>query len=328
MWLTTGNGVAFDEDLKPIPQRKVGGKAFERPAKRHQGPSQVPSPGTSQSPMAPPPVENRPSRQTLKTPWPDVTVGLRHSIVADALVKRGMGVIQASDFIKELQEERKLLSSGMAALFNMRFPILIVEGKAYTTGANAFEAQNQAAVGGSCMVDLQQRFTDLLRSLWSGFQDSEIPFAFSIVAWGPRLDFWVHYATSSSGVWTHYMYTYQACHAYFIDGVPDERGAFDDLDGGRILKTDYRPILRAGATYSTKVTVGRMSAEYWEDDWRRWILKVDSRAMACNSYKLSWRVSCEREWQNTICFFLSRFLQTCTLAKWPRPFLNTLQPCF
>lgn len=101
--------------------------------------------------------------------------------------------LKADDFLKVLQREQKLCSDPMQNFLNVRFPILVIEGKAYATGKTVFEAQNQAAVSGCCMVNLQQQLTDLFEGVFSNPRGGKTPLAFSICTEGPHIEFWVHY---------------------------------------------------------------------------------------------------------------------------------------
>lgn len=45
----------------------------------------------------------------------------------------------------------------------IRFPAMVVEGRAYSTGKQVFEAQNQSIVSGACITNLQQQNSDLAK---------------------------------------------------------------------------------------------------------------------------------------------------------------------
>ena len=77
-------------------------------------------------------------------------------MVASALIKRGLSKYRADDLLKFLQREDKLCSDPTQNFLNVRFPIPVIEGKAYATGKSVFEAENQVAVSGSCIINLQK----------------------------------------------------------------------------------------------------------------------------------------------------------------------------
>ena len=90
---------------------------------------------------------------------------------------------------------------------------MVVEGKAYATGKPVFEAQNQAAVSGSCMTKLQHELADLTKSASRGSYDSKAPLAFSICTEGPHIELWVHYTTLQENVRMYNMNILKTCHA-------------------------------------------------------------------------------------------------------------------
>ncbi|KAI4261468.1 MAG: hypothetical protein L6R42_003331, partial [Xanthoria sp. 1 TBL-2021] len=152
-------------DLKPTIQRQqiwnfdiLGrpnvdvNKAPDHSGKRQQADRPFPSPDTSETSM-PPPVAPRVPGNTaqlqmvcdgaVKTPRPDFTWGFYQSTITDALMERGLSKLQASGFLAALQRERKLCSDPTQHFLDIRFPILVIEGKAYTTGKTLFEAETK-----------------------------------------------------------------------------------------------------------------------------------------------------------------------------------------
>ncbi len=124
----------------------------------------------------------------VKTPRPDCTIGLSHSTLAHALSERGLKTSQADENLRGLQREHILYSDPTENFMNVRFPILVVEGKAYATGKTVFEAENQAAVAGSCMVNLLQQLTEVHdRCVPDSPHTKKAPLAFSLSTWGPLL---------------------------------------------------------------------------------------------------------------------------------------------
>ena len=223
----------WDPSLKPDVQQEVwdldalgqpnneAGDVVDRPNKRQQGERSFPSPDTSQSTMPPPAAPSQSKQDAVKTPRPDFTIGLRHSTIANALIQRGLSKFKADDFLKVLQRERKLYSDPTQNFLNVRFPILVIEGKAYATGKTVFEAQNQAAVSGVCMVNLQQHLTGLFEGVFSNLRGRKTHLAFSICTEGPQIEFWVHYTLSEDNVRSHYMNIFRTCYGSLQGGLED-----------------------------------------------------------------------------------------------------------
>ncbi|KAL9095322.1 MAG: hypothetical protein Q9163_006518 [Psora crenata] len=172
-------------------------------------PSSVPGPDDSRSNVLPLAAISVSRQDAVKTPRPDCTMGLRHSIISRALRERGMSRFIADDFLRFLQSEGKLHSDPTKDFLGLRFPNLVIEGKAYAIGKSAFEAQNQAAVSGACMVNLQQELTDLFRGF---FPNPRPPLAFSICTEGAHIEFWVHYTLKEENVPCHYMSIFRTCY--------------------------------------------------------------------------------------------------------------------
>lgn len=193
----------------------------DRPNKRQQGKQSLPSPDTSHSTMPPPAAPSQFKQDAVKTPRPDFTIGLDHSKISDALMERGLSEPKADKFLKVLQRERKLCSDPTQNFVNVRFPILVIEGKAYATGKTVFEAQNQAAVSGSCMVNLQQQLTDLFEGTFFNIEGGKTHLAFSICTEGPQIEFWVHYTLSKDNTRSHYMNIFRTCYGSFHGGLED-----------------------------------------------------------------------------------------------------------
>ena len=194
---------------------------FDRPNKRQQGERSFPSPDTSRSMMPPPAAPSPFKRDAVKTPRPDFTIGLRHSTISNALMKRGLSTSKAKDFLKSLQREQKLFSDPTQNFLNVRFPVLVIEGKAYATGKTVFEAQNQAVVSGSSMVNLRQQLIDLFEGVFPDLKGEDIPLAFSICTEGPHIEFWVHYTLLEDNVRSHYMNIFKTCYGSLQAGLED-----------------------------------------------------------------------------------------------------------
>ena len=90
---------------------------------------------------------------------------------------------------------------------------MVVEGKSYTTGKTMYEAQNQAAVSGSCMLNLRHQLADLTGRLSPGSHQRKEPLAFAICTEGPIIELWVHYTTSVQGARFYNSNLLRICHA-------------------------------------------------------------------------------------------------------------------
>lgn len=56
--------------------------------------------------------------------------------------------------MKDLQQNQDLYSSPTQPALLIHFPSMVVGGMSYAIGKTMYEAQNQAAVSGSCMLNL------------------------------------------------------------------------------------------------------------------------------------------------------------------------------
>ena len=173
-------------------------------------------------PPLPPPKQDI---SIVKTPRPDITIGLRDRTVIEKLKAKGLRALQASDFLKALQNQQELCSNPLQPVYPMRFPPLVVEGKSYSTGRPVFEAQNQAAVSGSCMINLQHKLAEITKRTSPGSSQSKEPLAFSICTEGPIMQLWVHYTTLMDGERMYNMNILRICHAstqpFLQEGVKD-----------------------------------------------------------------------------------------------------------
>lgn len=140
----------------------------------------------------------------LKTPRPDICVGLSDdSLEID--MERIRGRSSARSLLFDLQDTTSLISDPHVTPVGFRFPFLIIEAKSGATGGNLYQAQNQAAVGGSAALQL-------LRSLceFNNAEDPEIVnvggtggtqrsfehmphLVFSFTTEGPIHELWLHF---------------------------------------------------------------------------------------------------------------------------------------
>ncbi|KAE8153155.1 hypothetical protein BDV25DRAFT_169490 [Aspergillus avenaceus] len=134
----------------------------------------------------------------LKDPRPDICVGLSDNSLADSL-EHTKGRDIAQSLLLNMQDTSTLISNPHVTPLGLRFPFLIVEAKAGATGGNLYQAQNQAAVGGSTALLILKSLSDLRDS-----QDSveasnksdpaiKLNLAFSVTTEGPVHELWLHF---------------------------------------------------------------------------------------------------------------------------------------
>ena len=175
-------------------------------------------------PRPPPSPRLQQGIPSVKTPRPDISVGLRTAIIVDTLQSQGLTKIEAKDFLEELQEtqdpnrsEPILCSEPTQRRLGIRFPFLIVEGKAYATGNPIFDAQNQAAVSGACALKILHDLDDLAGRAHQGNHSQGQPMVFSICTEGPIHELWAHYTTAEDGVRMYNMTILKTCNAVLHD---------------------------------------------------------------------------------------------------------------
>lgn len=212
----------WDPSLKPALRRiynlgptETGNtsESINRPDRQQEAESACNPPHSSRTLMPPPPPPVQREELNIKTPRPDATVGFLHDIVADRLTEFGLGPLDATEFVEDLQFTKQLLSCPTQSALDLRFPALVLEGKSYVTGKTLYEAQNQAAVSGSCMLNLQHQLADLTQRVAPGPHQTKDPLAFSICTEGPIMELWVHYTTVMEGVRRYNMCLVESCHA-------------------------------------------------------------------------------------------------------------------
>lgn len=151
----------WETSLKPS---EADDYTWIRPRKRQQE--------DSISVTMPPPPASKEESSLVKTPRPDITVGPRHNLFVHTLVERArlmeqQGILRPGGWtkgyadrkLKSLQN-RGMLISDPTQQGIIRFPGMVIEGKAYSTGKQVFEAQNQSIVSGACITNLQQQNFD------------------------------------------------------------------------------------------------------------------------------------------------------------------------
>lgn len=148
----------------------------------------------------------------MKTPRPDITIGLRNTTVIARMKAKGLRESDAKHLLKSLQYGQALSPNPLQPAFPICFPPMVVEGKSYSTGKPVFEAQNQAVVSGSCMINLQHQLAELTERTSPGTCTRKEPLAFSICTECPIIQLWVHYTTLVDDVRTYNMNILKICH--------------------------------------------------------------------------------------------------------------------
>ncbi|KAL8721196.1 MAG: hypothetical protein Q9225_002082 [Loekoesia sp. 1 TL-2023] len=159
-----------------------------------------------------------------KTPRPDISIGLRNDVVVDTLQSQGLTEFEANDFLEYLQETKArnrsepiLCSKPTQRALHIRFPFLLVEGKAYATGSPVYDAQNQAAVSGACALEILHDLDDLAGRADPESRSRDQPIVFSICTEGPYHELWAHYTTKKDGVRMYNMVILKTCNAVLHD---------------------------------------------------------------------------------------------------------------
>jgi hypothetical protein len=185
------------------------------------------------------PPPSRPTRSQaevdgsrIKTPRPDVTIGISHDAVVQNLHHtQGLDCTRGRDFLNDLQQktiyrenrrqrEPVLCSEPTQRALQIRFPFLVIEGKSYATGKYIFDAENQAAVSGACALKIQYDLDDLAqRASHSSHCQETTPLSFSICTQGPFHELWAHYAIVEDNVREFHMVPVKTCRVPILDEV-------------------------------------------------------------------------------------------------------------
>lgn len=175
-------------------------------------------------PPPPPPPPPQQDVSSVKTPRPDISIGLCTAVIVNALQSHGLTKTEANDLLKHLQETQSpnrsepiLCSEPTQRALDIRFPFLPVEGKAYATGSNVYDAQNQSAVSGACALRILHDLNDLAGRADPGSHSKNQPMVFSICTEGPYHELWVHYTTTEDGVRMYDMAILKTCNAVLRD---------------------------------------------------------------------------------------------------------------
>ncbi|KAF1814298.1 hypothetical protein P152DRAFT_456535 [Eremomyces bilateralis CBS 781.70] len=186
-------------------------------------------------PPAPGPLEKPKERSPIKTPRPDISIGIQGTALISALSSQILDNTRAMLFLDQLQntmrrrerggpEEPLLIAVPTKRASDLVFPFAIVEGKGYSTGKQVFEAQNQAAVSGASGLRIQVDLNELVERATS----SDIPpvpsgtapeLFFSVCTEGPYHELWAHYTYIEDGVRNFSQILLEICNALLLKSV-------------------------------------------------------------------------------------------------------------
>ena len=195
------------EELKPVAQK---------PSHFDLGPVSAAKRPDVDEGSAPPSKRCAPSaeRNPIRTPRPDVTIGINLTPLISALSSRDLNEIQATELIDGLQErltkhelrgppEPMLISRPIVDGLHLSFPFAVVESNPHSTSRQLFDAENKAAVSAACALKMQLDL-DKLASANTMFGGScridKPPLFFSITTEGPIIELWYHWTVVEHGV--------------------------------------------------------------------------------------------------------------------------------
>ena len=172
----------------------------------------APSANISQeSSTKPPPAlvpENK-DRSPVKTPHPDLSMGIDREALISALSSQDLNEDRATEFIDWLQKEMVqhepggplepmlILVPALRAL-DLTIPFAVVEGKAYSTGKQIFEAENRAAGALACAHNILHCLDCMANP--GKTTNTQLRVLFSITTQGPIHELWAHWTAVKGGV--------------------------------------------------------------------------------------------------------------------------------
>lgn len=238
-------------------QQQVVGQAYTASQPSMVDGMILPPANVSQKAIIMPPPVNVPSKEgTIKTPRPDITMGLQKSALISALSSEDLDEKEAGLFLFDLQRvteslrpgelgEPMLISIPAPRASDLAVPFGVVEGKAYLTGQQLSAAENQAAVSGACALKIQLRLDELLKgkkvepfkgqpptgshglpapskhhfSKLPPPSDDQIPLFFSISTEGPVHVVWAHWTEVKHNRREYNMMPWKCVYGSLLDGL-------------------------------------------------------------------------------------------------------------
>ena len=209
--------------MADIQQQEVDDTSAPLPKRQQQYANQYMSPESSMTNATPPSANNsqesstkpppvpaieQEDRSPVKTPHPDLSMG----IDLDALISdlsQDLDEDKATELIDWLQTEMvqhesggplepMLISVPAPRALDLAFPFAVVEGKAYSTGKQIFEAENQAAVSVACAQNILHRLDRMANR--GATANAQPRVLFSITTQGPIHELWAHWTVVKAGV--------------------------------------------------------------------------------------------------------------------------------
>ena len=237
----------WNQDLKPKVLRTVLDTSFlDHPSdarKRHQCDHEnntevvelssingVPSPNAVITPPGgPDAIKQDEESSQIKTPRPDITIGIYkrtvESLLYDILKSKSpdKSPVHISKLILPTLEERKrVIATPAARASDLVFPFAVTEGKAYSTGSTLFQAENQAAVAAACGLRILSDLKELVSYASAEVISPPAPFLFfSICTQGPLLELWAHYCVVEEGIRSFHAVLVAVCHLSFVRQVEE-----------------------------------------------------------------------------------------------------------
>jgi hypothetical protein len=182
----------------------------------------------------------------IKTPRPDISIGTQDTALISALSSQILDNARAKRFLKQLQNtvmprerggpaEPLLIAVPTQRASDLVFPFAVVEGKAYSTGKQVFEAENQAAVSGASGLKIQLCLNELVKSATTGSDvpptpsNTLPPLFFSVCTEGPYHELYAHYTLIEDGVRTFNQTLLEICNGVLLKSVVDFIVAVDNV---------------------------------------------------------------------------------------------------
>lgn len=146
-----------------------------------------------------------------------MSIGISVTALTSTPSSQNLSNAKAQLFLAQLQnqmvyrepgalQEPMLISIPALRASDLVFPFAVVEGKAYSTGKQVFEAENQAAVSGACGLKIQLCLDELVKGatlssdISPTLSNTPPPLFFSICTEGPYHELWAHYTHIEDGM--------------------------------------------------------------------------------------------------------------------------------
>lgn len=194
----------------PLPKRQQQCKNEYMSPESKMTRATIPSAEKPQESVVKPPTFPVPEKRNLspvKTPRPDLSIGIDVDTLISALYPT-LNRHDAGFFIRWLEAEMVQLESGgpfepmlisipATGALDLTFPFAVIEGKAYSTGKQIFEAEDQAAVSMACVHKILHRLDRIAKFGTTASTQERV--LFSITTQGPIHELWAHWTVVSHG---------------------------------------------------------------------------------------------------------------------------------